>query len=258
MATPTSRNKENVNVLSLSPLKLSPAPNVHQSPHGTGLAYDVLIKPPSAKKVVTARSSPAVSINEKLMSAEKRKEFLKKEEEQKMRQKEERLQAARCNVMASIENYKEKTLAKVMKKEETTEEIKMRKERELEEKRLAREQRAQEAKKIQRENIETKKKNVEDGLSKRIKLASELHEASIQAKAEKAKRDLMKVDNGLAALKKKQDELDKNIREDLLRKEETRLRLLSNVKETCGNHVKEAKIRASMHVRENNEEEDEE
>merc|ERR1711962_849340 len=54
MASPM-QGKENLAIL--SPLKLSPAPNVHQSPHG--LAFDVLIKPPSAKSF----NSPLLSFN---------------------------------------------------------------------------------------------------------------------------------------------------------------------------------------------------
>lgn len=242
MSTP-SRGKENVAVL--SPLQLSSAPNLHQSPHG--LAYDVLIKPPSAaKKVVTTRSSPLVDVNEKLRLAERRKEGMKKEEQEKTKLRELKLKAAKCLVLSSVENHQKQTLAKVQKKEETTEEIKMRKEKELEEKKLAREFRAQEARKIVNENLEKKKHTtIEVGLSK-IKIAEELREANIQAKAEKAKKELDKVDSGLAALKKKRDELDENIKQDLLNKEETRLKLLSNVKETCGNHVKEAKNRATI------------
>lgn len=237
--------KENTAVL--SPLQLSPAPNVHQSPHG--LAFDVLIKPPSAKKVLTARSSPSplssFDLNKKLQTVEKNKEEMKKEEEEKRRLKKEKMRTAKCNVLSSIENYQKQTLAKVIKKEETTEEMKQRKERELEEKKLARQLRAEEARKAHNESLEIKKSSIETALSK-IKLAEELREANLQAKAEKAKKDLIKVDNGLAALKKKREELDENIKQDLLNKEETRLKLLSSVKETCGNHVKEAKNRAIL------------
>jgi len=241
--TSPMQGKENVAVL--SPLKLSPVPNVHQSPHG--LAFDVLIKPPSAKKILTARSSPSPmsDLTKKLKVVEKNKEEMKKEEEEKKRLRQEKLKTAKCNVLSSIENYQKQTLAKVIRKEETTEEIKQRKEKELEEKKLARKLRAEEARKAHNESLEVKKCSIETALSK-IKLAEELREANLQAKAEKAKKDLIKVDNGLAALKKKREELDENIKKDLLIKEETRLKLLSSVKESCGNHVKEAKSRAVL------------
>jgi len=241
--TSPMRGKENVAVL--SPVPISPVPNVHQSPHG--LAFDVLIKPPSAKKVLPARSSPSPlsNLNKKLQMVEKNKEEMKKEEEEKHRLRQEKLRNAKCNVLSSIENHQKQTLAKVNKKEETTEELKQRKERELEEKKLARKLRAEEARKAHIESLEVKKYAIETALSK-IKLAEELREANLQAKAEKAKKDLMKVDTGLAALKKKREDLDENIRKDLLTKEETRLKLLSSVKESCGNHVKEAKNRATL------------
>jgi len=237
------REKENLAIL--SPLKLSPAPNVHQSPHG--LAFDVLIKPPSAKKVLTARSSPSTTSNltKKLELVEKNREEMKREEEEKKRQREEKLKSAKCNVLSSIENHQKQTLAKVIRKEETSEEMKQRREKELEEKKLARMMRAEEARKAHNDSLEMKKYSIETALSK-IKLAEELREANIQAKAEKAKKDLIKVDNGLAALKKKREELDENIKLDLQNKEATRLKLLSNVKEACGNHVKEAKNRAIL------------
>jgi len=242
MASPM-RGKENLAVL--SPLKLSPAPNVHQSPHG--LAFDVLIKPPSAKKVLATRSSPSMTSNlsKKLEVVEKNREEMKKEEEEKKRQREEKLKSAKCNVLSSIENHQKQTLAKVIKKEETSEEMKQRKEKELEGKKVARMMRAEEAKKAVNESLEMKKYSVETALSK-IKLAEELREANLQAKADKAKKDLIKVDNTVAAMKKKREELDENIKLDLQNKEATRLKLLSNVKETCGNHVKEAKNRAIL------------
>jgi len=242
MASPM-RGKENLAVL--SPLKLSPAPNVHQSPHG--LAFDVLIKPPSAKKVLATRSSPSTTsnLNKKLEVVEKNREEMKKEEEEKKRQREEKLKSAKCNVLSSIENHQKQTLAKVIKKEETSEEMKLRKEKELEGKKVARMMRAEEAKKAVNESLEMKKYSVETALSK-IKLAEELREANLQAKADKAKKDLIKVDNTVAAMKKKREELDENIKLDLQNKEATRLKLLSNVKETCGNHVKEAKNRAIL------------
>jgi len=194
MASPKrSAGKENLAVL--SPLQLSAAPNVHQSPHG--LAYDVLIKPPSAKKILIARSSPSSSpladISKKLSMVERNKQEIKKEEEEKKKLREEKFKAAKTNVLSSIETHQKETLAKTLSK---------------------------------------------------IKLAEENREANIQAKAEKAKKDLIKVDNGLAALKKKREELDVNIKQDLQSKEATRMNLLTRVRETCGNHVKEAKSRA--------------
>merc|ERR1712193_509140 len=113
----------------------------------------------------------------------------KKEEQEKTKLRELKLKAAKCLVLSSVENHQKQTLAKVQKKEETTEEIKMRKEKELAEKKLAREFRAQEARKIVNENLEKKKHTtIEVGLSK-IKIAEELREANIQAKAEKAKKE---------------------------------------------------------------------
>jgi len=231
-------------------LKLSPVPNVHQSPHG--LAFDVLIKPPSAKKILTARSSPSPlsDLNKKLLMVEKNKEEMRKEEEEKKRLRQEKLRTAKCNVLSSIENYQKQTLAKVIRKEESTEEIKQRKEKELEEKKLARKLRAEEARKVHSESLEVKKCSIETALSSKIKLAEELREANLQAKAEKAKKDLIKAEKAkedlINALKKKREELDENIKKDLLIKEETRLKLLSSVKESCGNHVKEAKNRAIL------------
>jgi len=247
MSTPT-RGKENI---ALSPFQLSPAPKVCQSPHG--VAYDILIKPASAKKLVTVvNTPPSKDPTDKLKSAEKRKEHMDFEAQEKNRQRHEKLKAAKCHVLASIENHQKQTIAKVQKKEETTEELKLRKEKELEDKRLAREQRAQEARKIYEENLESKRKStIEAGLSK-CKLAEELREANLQAIADKAKKDLMKVDNTLAAQKKKQEELDEKIRQDLLNKEEIRLKHLSSIKETCGNHVKDAKNRANMCLKERN------
>jgi len=249
MSSPT-RGKENI---VLSPFQLSPAPNVYQSPHGSGLAYDFLIKPASAKKLVTVpQTSPFKDPNEKLRSAEKRKEHMEAEAEEKKRQRHEKLKAAKCHVLESIENHQKQTKSKIQKKEETTEELKLRKEKELEDKRLAREQRALEARKIHEENVESKKsKSIEVGLSK-IKIAEELREANLQAIAEKAKKDLMKVDSTLAAQKKKKEELDEKIRQDLMNKEEIRLKHLSSIKETCGNHVKDAKNRANMSLKERN------
>merc|ERR1719466_12087 len=138
-----------------------------------------LIKPPSAKKVLTARSSPSpmssVDLNKKLQTVEKNKEEMKKEEEEKRRLKKEKMRTAKCNVLSSIENHQKQTLAKVIKKEETTEEMKQRKERELEEKKLARQLRAEEARKAHNESLEIKKSSIETALSK-IKLAEELRE----------------------------------------------------------------------------------
>lgn len=198
-----SAGKENLAVL--SPLQLSPAPNVHQSPHG--LAYDVLIKPPSAKKSLIARSpksssSPLANLSKKLRMVEKNKQVLKKEEEEKKRLREEKLKAAQSYVSSSVENHQKQTLTKSLSK---------------------------------------------------IQLAEENREANLQAKAEKAKKELTKVDNGLAALKKKREELDEKVKQDLQKKEEMRLSLLTKVKETCGSHVEAAKSRAVL-LREQKEE----
>ena len=243
----SSAGKENI--IALNPVQLSPAAKLHESPHG--VSFDVLIKPASAcKKLVNMYSpSPSKDFDEKLRSAEKRREHMDLETQEKTRLKREKMEAAKCHVLNSIENHQKQIIAKVHKKELTVEECKINKKKELEEKRIAREQRAEEAKKIHEENLESKKKIAEIGLSQR-KVADELREANRQAIADKAKKVLIKVDTTLAAQKKKYAELDEKIRTNLQNAAENRNKQLTSIKEKCGKHVIDAKTRA--HLKERN------
>lgn len=245
MSTP--KGKENI--ITLNPVQLSPA-SVHQSPHGNGLAFDVLLKPASAsKKLVTMYTpSPTKDCTKKLEAVEMRKRSLDLENQEKLRQKGEKIKAAKCHVLESIENLKIQTSAKLEKKVLTTEECLNNKKKELEEKRLAREQRALIAKKLKEENLENKKKIAESQLPKLSK-ADELREANRQQIAEKAKKEVVKVDNVLEAQRKKKMDLDEKINQDLLLAEQKRLKQLNEIKEKCGSHVQDAKTRASLKER---------
>jgi len=242
VATP---NKENI--VALNPVYLSPA-NVQQSPHG--LAFDVLIKPASAnKKLVSLYSpSPSKDCSEKLRSAEKRLEHMQIETQEKLRQKHEKLKAAKCHVLESIENHQRQTIESLQKKELTAEECKINKQKELEEKRVARELRAQEAKKLAEANIENKRKLAEQQLAQ-LKLAEEMREANRLAIAEKGKKEVEKAKTTVAAQKEKLVELDKQIQIDLQNAEMKRMKQLNCIKEKCANHVQDAKNRAMLKER---------
>jgi len=243
MSTP---NKENIVVL--NPVHLSPAIKVQESPHGVCVAYDVLLKPASANKKVVSLYTPSPSkkdCSEKRRSAEKRKEELVLETQEKMRIKHEKLKAAKCQVLESIENHQRQTIEQLQKKEMTAEECKINKQRELEEKRIAREQRAEEARKIHEEMLEGKRKLAEQQLAQ-LKLAEELREANRQAIAEKGKKEVEKAFSTVAAQKKKLADLDAQIQIDLDNAEKNRMKQLNSIKVKCGNHVQDAKNRALL------------
>lgn len=239
--------KENV---CLSPMTLSPAPKVCQSPGG--FAYDLLLKPPTLQtKVVNitpVHHPDGKDPMEKLLSAEKRKENLDLLNQEKTRQRREKLEAAKCHVLNSIENHQQQIKAKCQKKEETAEELKARMKREFEMKCISRELKALEARKSvlqkEKEKDMEKDENKRKSLSK-IKHAEELREANVQAVADKARKVVTKCTTTLTLQEKKKQELDEKIRQDILHKTEARENRISSIKEKCANHVQDAKSRVN-------------
>lgn len=246
MKAKTGNSTTPIKVVEVQPPKISPE-QVHSSPHGLSISFDILIEPPIKSKMMPVYFSPSstLTVEDKMKIAQERKKDIDMETVNKQKEKGEKIKNAKRQILESMERQKEEVSEKISKKESTVEEKMAAQKKEFEEKREAKNKRLMEARKIHEVRLEQKRKLAEQKLAQ-MKLVEEKHEANRKAVIEKAKCDLIKVEMVRAEQQKKIEELDEKINQTLTKAEERRTARLSETKEKWGKHVEKAKRNAEL------------